>query len=147
MEKILALFGEIKGYFAGIKEALAKVTAAEDRCKALELELVASRAETQAEKDRIVTLSADLETAQGQVNAHGTEIKNLQAALAAEKSRANNTIAGQGLALDQVPAASTDSQTAGNAWTHYQKLLANNPSAAGEFYAKNADAILSSRPK
>jgi hypothetical protein len=88
--------------------------------------------------------SALLETAKA-------EVVTLTAALATEKKRANETIAAQGLPLNQVPASSPSAelpgQAAQNPWEKYQALLASNPRAAGEFWRTNADAILQAKVK
>lgn len=86
---------------------------------------------------------------QGKVTEHETTIKNLQGEVAKEKARANVTIAGQGLPADQTPAAETTNGAATvdeeNAWKKYNRLLAENPRAAGAFWATNADKIIASQ--
>lgn len=143
-EKIQALINSLAVRFNGIENALAKVTTAEERVKALEAQLdTANQANA--------TLTADLEKAQGEVNAKGTELKALAEQLDAAKAKANEVIAGQGLDPAAVPASETGTTTvtAGSetAWQKYNRLRAENTRAAGEFYAANAEAIFNSRPK
>jgi chromosome segregation ATPase len=141
MEKILARLNEITGFFPNLTAALSKLTTAEERVKALEVEL-------DTERKAHAETKAALQTAQDQVNTQGTEIKNLQVEVATEKQRATETIASQGLAPDQVPTGSTGSSDPKvSAWKRYQDLLAKDAKAAGEFYSANAESILSSRPK
>jgi len=51
-------------------------------------------------------LAEKLQTAQEQVNSRDAEIKNLQAQLEAARGKANEAIAAQGLALEQIPPSS-----------------------------------------
>jgi chromosome segregation ATPase len=146
MANPLDLLKDLAAKFAGIEAALAKVTTAEERVKALEQSASATKSELEAEQKAHAETKAALQKAQDEVNARDTKIKTLEAAVTTEQQRANETIASQGLSLDQVPAGSAgSSEPKANAWATYQKLLASDAQAAGAFYAANADAILSSR--
>jgi peptidoglycan hydrolase CwlO-like protein len=141
MEKILAKLGEIWAVITGTSEKLDKIVAAEERLKSLDADLSTA-------KQTISTLTTELETTKASLTSKDGEIQALQASVETEKQRANETIASQGLAPEQVPAGSTGSgEPKANAWQRYQSLLATDPKAAGEFYAANADAVLSNRPK
>jgi hypothetical protein len=153
MANPLDLLKDLAAKFAGIEAALAKVTTAEERVKSLEDQLATNAKsgiklveELEAERKAHAETKVALQKAQDEVNARDTQIKNLEAAVTTEQQRANETIASQGLSLDQVPAGSAgSSEPKANAWATYQKLLASDAQAAGAFYAANADAILSSR--
>jgi hypothetical protein len=57
-------------------------------------------------------------------------------------------IAGQGLPADGIPEATTGDPKGApgeTAWAKYNRLLATNPQAAGQFYAESADKIYASR--
>jgi predicted RNase H-like nuclease (RuvC/YqgF family) len=143
MDKILAALAEFKAYFAGIKEALAKLTAAEDRVKSLEAELATAQAALTEKDARITSLTTDLEKSRNEVTA-------LKADLETEKQRTTNTLAAQGLPLDQLPSATTTTNNGAQtetAWAKYSRLLEDGKHReASEFYAANADAIFKSRP-
>lgn len=149
MEKVLSLLNEIKAYFSGLKEALAKLTAAEDRTKSLETELATAKAHAATTATRLSEAEAGMKAAQEQVGQRDAQIKALNEQLGKEKQRTNDTLAAQGIAADLLPSLGTSSNgsVAGEtAWTKYQKLLATDPRAAGAFYAANAEAIFKSRP-
>lgn len=151
MEKILAALAEFKSYFTGITASLAKVTAAEDRVKALEAELATEKANSAAKDTKVQALTTDLQTAQEQVNAKGTEIKDLTSKLEVANKRANDTLAAQGLRPEDVPASASGensgSSNSETAFAKYERLRNTDSRAAGAFYAANADAIFASRPK
>lgn len=144
MDKILAALAELKSYFTGVKEALSKVTAAEERAKSLEAELV-------SEKSKNQSLTEQLQKAQDQVNSQGTEINGLNEKLQAAEKKANEVLASQGITPEQVPPTESNTSTPGNksetAWDKYNRLRNEDPRAAGEFYSQNAEQIFASRPK
>lgn len=93
-------------------------------------------------------LQAKFDKATTDLAARDKQITALQADLAKEKARANATIAGQGLPVDQVPPADANNApiSGESAWNKYQRLQSEGKAReAGEFWAVNADQILSSR--
>jgi chromosome segregation ATPase len=139
MEKVLSVLNEIKAYFAGLSSTLAKLTAAEDRAKSLEIDLAAARAETAQRTEKITSLETELATARAETTA-------LQGQVQTEKNRANETLASQGVSPDALPSAAIGAtEIKENAWAKYQRLLSTDPRAAGDFWAKHSDLILASR--
>jgi Tfp pilus assembly protein FimV len=148
MEKILALLGDIKGFFTGASDKLDKVVAAEERVKALTAELATTKTESSGKDAQISELTVKLNAAKTEVACRDTEITTLKAAVETEKNRANAVIAAQGLSPELTPAAgvSEAGATGGEAaWAKYNRLLSTNPREAGAFYAANAEAIAKSR--
>jgi TolA-binding protein len=118
------------------------------RIQALEAEvLTCKKAATDAIAERDA-LNVKLTDLQGKLTARNGEIATLTAQVAAEKKRANDTLASQGISTEQLPAAGA-SETPGaqqeTAWTKYQRLLASNPREAGAFWAEKSKEIIESR--
>lgn len=141
MDKILSLLTEIKGYFTGINTALANLTAAEARVASLQTELATATAASAASAVQVTDLTFQLNSAR-------TEVIDLTASVDAEKKRANETLAAQGLPPGQLPAivvTVSPGSTSETAWKKYQRLSSTDPRAAGAFWASSADQILQSR--
>jgi Tfp pilus assembly protein FimV len=149
MEKILALLGDIKGFFTGASDKLDKVVAAEEQAKKLTADLDLAKTNLAVKDAQISELTAKLETAKTEAAAKDTEITTLKAAVETEKNRANAVIASQGLSPELTPAAGVGEAgaTTESASAKYNRLLATSPREAGLFYAANADAIAKSRGK
>lgn len=112
MANPLDLLKDLAAKFAGIEAALAKVTAAEDRVKALESQLADEKGYAElagnnlaAELKSHAETKAALQKAQDEVNAKGAEIAALQQQVETEKGRTAATIAAQALPIDQLPTA------------------------------------------
>jgi hypothetical protein len=129
---------------AFFQKAEANLTAEQELVKAkarvIELEAGAS-----ASTAKVTELQGQLTIANTTITAKDTEITTLKAEVEKEKKRANGVIAGQGIAADAVPEAKADAGGAGTetAWATYNRLLASDPRAAGEYYMANAAKILS----
>jgi septal ring factor EnvC (AmiA/AmiB activator) len=148
MEKILAALAELKAYFTGIKEALSKVTAAEDRVKSLEADLATAKQTIGSLTTELQAAKTETEKAQNEATQLRAELKTAQEALAKEAQRTNDVLATQGIAVDQLPAAELSSGGAKGetAWAKYQRLLAEGHSMeAGQFYVEHAEEIWKSR--
>ena len=99
------------------------------------------------------TLKADIDAQSKSISDRDAQIKDLTAQLEkataetqTEKTRANNVIAGQGIRVEDIPAADAPKASGGEkAWDKYQRLMASNPREAGQFWAEKADEILASR--
>jgi hypothetical protein len=111
---------------------------------------VAEKAQLEGELTQAKEQVTDL---QGQVTTKDQSIEQLKKDLAAaEKSagaKANQIAAAAGVPVEQLPAAAPAADAGGvkgeTAWQKYNRLLATDPRAAGEFYRANADAIFKSR--
>jgi septal ring factor EnvC (AmiA/AmiB activator) len=146
IKQALAFFSKAESHFT-----------AEEKLKAAESALALSGqkvTELTSAKDALETQLAEvkgsLQAAQTELTQKAGEITILQGQVADEKKRANEVLARQGLSLEELPAAESKETPGGSgetAWAKYYRLLGSNPTEAGEFYAKNADKILGSRPK
>jgi regulator of replication initiation timing len=99
--------------------------------------------ETNAATVEIDRLKGELAKSQEQVNTKAGEIKTLQSALDAEKKKANETLAAQGLPAGTVPAA----EPAASPGAATQDLLAQfenitDPRQRSEFIQKHSSAML-----
>jgi chromosome segregation ATPase len=130
-----------------------QMTGLESRLGAAETKLTSQLAEKDKDiSDRDATikdLQGKLETAQNEVNAKGKEIKTLQGQVETEKQRANKVLAAQGIDLASLPAGETtaDAGTVETDFAKYNRLLATDARAAGEFWSTHSVKILASRPK
>lgn len=140
-----------------IKRSLSFFEKAEEQFKASEasktkiseLEKAAEKSATDlaAAQASVKDLQAKVDKAEADVKAKEAEIAKLKGEAVKEKGRTNATIAGQGVPVEQLPkseahAENPDKETA---WNKYQRLLAENPRAAGAFWAKEADNIMASK--
>lgn len=121
MANPLDLFKDLAAKFTGIEAALAKVTTAEERVKALEEQLAESARggikaieQLEAEQKSHAETKAALQKAQDDLTAKGSEITALQDQIETEKSRANTVIAAQALPVDQLPTAAVTPTIVGN---------------------------------
>ncbi len=146
--RMLGFADKVEASLVAIKE-LETVKA---RVKQLEDENATSK---QAATDAIAKrdeLAAKVTELEGKLTVKDGEIAALTAAVAAEKKRANDTLAAQGITQDSLPAAGVgDAGGAGagqeTAWNKYQRLLATNPREAGAFWAEKSKEIVESRAK
>ena len=136
-----------------IARALAFFDKAESNLKA-EAGLAAARAQVTELEAALAGATADnaaaetnLTAARAGLAAATAKVTDLEAKLAAERGRANSVIANQGLPADVIPPADQagQAQPKETAWSKYNRLMIENPRAAGEFYTLNAKAILDSR--
>jgi chromosome segregation ATPase len=140
----MAFFGKAEANFT----ATELLTAANARIAALEAEVATLKSASSDFEAKITVLTGEVSTAQAAVTAKDTELKNVQAQLAAAQTRANDVIAGQGLAADQLPAAAPNEHATApkeTAWQTYQRLANSNPREAGAFWNAHADEILRTR--
>lgn len=83
--------------------------------------------------------------------AQAAQVRTLMAEVEKEKNKANAVLAAQGLLPGDVPKGHVSGypELGGNSGEtphqKYQRLLLEDPAAAGEYYQANADAILASR--
>ena len=92
--------------------------------------------------------SAEVTGLRAQLAEQGTRIKALEEELGVANRRAESTIAAQGVPLEALPAAGVSGAPgaqAESAWKRYNRLLGENPRAAGEFWAQASAEILGSR--
>jgi hypothetical protein len=131
---------------AFFQKAEANLTAEQELGKArLELKTVSDKAtaDIAALNSTIKDLQATVTTHETSIKAKDTIITTLKAAVETEKKKANAVIAGQGVPADAVPeATATEGETP---WMKYQRLMATDPRAAGQYYLDNADKVLASR--
>lgn len=149
MEKILAILSELKAHFTGFKETLSKLTAAEDRVKALEADLATAKQTIGTLGTQLEASKADLQKANDALTSKATEISTLTASLEKEKQRTTDTLAAMGISPDQLPASEPKGEAGANgetAWAKYNRLHNEGKHReAGEFYAANAEEIFKSR--
>jgi hypothetical protein len=121
MANPLDLLKDLAAKFAGIEGALAKITAAEDRAKALDSEIATAKqataaalADLDAERSAHSETKSALQKAQEEASGKDAEISTLKASIETEKNRANAVIASQALPVDQLPAAAVTQTITGN---------------------------------
>jgi hypothetical protein len=139
MERALAFFGKAEANLTA--EAL--LTAATSKIATLEKELSDLKASTAISEAASTKLTTDLATA-------NKSITDLTAQLATEKTKAADILAGQGIAIDILPAAGADGGKAKGTTEHaadkYARLLSEGKAReAGEFYAANSAEIFKAR--
>ncbi len=109
---------------------------------ARDTEITSLKAQIAASAEKITTLEAS-------AAASSSKVVELESAVKLESNRANEVLAGQGIALDQVPAATVaqPGTATESAWSTYQRLISTNPRAAGQFYKEHSADIFTTRPK
>ena len=128
--------------------AIKDLETANAKIQTLEGALAASKATDEATASSLKTLNAKITQLEATITAKDGEIAKLQAEVAAEKKRANDTLASLGVSAENLPAASTGDAGGAQqetAWQKYQRLLAENPRAAGAFWAEKSNDIIASR--
>ena len=134
------LRSELKGFFTSAKTA-------NDEVAALTAKLATATATIAARDTIIGQLQEAAKVATAAIDKKDGEMATLTDEIASEKKRANAVLAAQGLPAGSVPEATADEpgKATATAWETYNRLMATNPRAAGEFYLANADKVLGSR--
>lgn len=119
--------------------------------KNLEAQITSSTKDVADRDKTIADTRAQLATANSSITAKDGEITQLKADVETAKASANETLAKAGIAAEDLPPAEAKNDNGGavkeTAWQTYIRLQATDARAAGEFYAKNGDHVLATRPK
>lgn len=140
IKRMLGFADKVEGHFVASEQ----LTEAHARVTKLEAELAGAAARATEAATRIASLSAEITAANLTVASSATRISALESEVETERQRANATIAGQGLAPDQVPASTPTPSTASkeSAWEKYHRLMNENPMLGAKFWAEHKDDIL-----
>jgi uncharacterized phage infection (PIP) family protein YhgE len=138
MRRMLGFADKVEGHFSAADQLQKTQT------QITELKEKLTQAEAKAAE-----LSGQLEAASA-LNANLTnQVATLTADLTAQTTRANATIAAQGLDPALLPPLDVrpDNNPKESAWEKYERLYAIDPRAAAAHYMQNPQACLDSKPK
>lgn len=111
-------------------------------------QLTQAQADLATAQQTIGTLTRQSEDRAAEATKLSEQIAELQKQLSASETKANETLARQGLDPAAIPAGSATAGPAPegeSAWEKYTRLQATSPREAGAFYAANADQIFKTR--